>query len=204
MLRDIHLHGQLGARFGAVHQLDVQTAAEAVRALSMLLPGFAGAIRDGSWHVVRGASIEDGLDLDATEVVDFRLGAADLHLVPAVGGAKDGGAMLKTVLGVALVGAAFAFSGGTLAAPIMMGALNTGMVWGNVAMIGVGLALSGVSSFLSPEEKSKEDRDSSFTMQGPSSAHEEGMPVPLIYGEIITGGMPISGGIDVEKIAVGQ
>lgn len=200
-MRKIHLHGTL-SKYTPVIELDVQTAGEAVRALNANFPGFVTDLRAGEWHVIRGDQIL-GEYLDSVECGALRLGAADLHFVPAVTGAKTGGGALKTVLGVALVGAAFAFSGGALAAPIVFGSLSTGLAYGNLAMIGVGMALSGVSQLLAPEDSSKKDTQSSFIFNGPGNAYEQGSPVPLVYGEVICGGVLVSGGLDIEAIAVG-
>lgn len=46
MLRDIHLHGALGRRFGRHHRLAVATPAEAVRALCDLPFALAGVADD--------------------------------------------------------------------------------------------------------------------------------------------------------------
>jgi predicted phage tail protein len=200
-MRKIHLHGALGKKYGAVFELEVMTAGEAVRALSANLPGFMMDIREGAWHVVRGDDVDNGFDLDEDDIASFKLGRGDLHIVPHVAGSKRGG-LLKIILGVALLGAAFAFSGGALATPIMGGALG-GATYGNMAMIGVALALAGVSSMLAPEEKDESSKnDSSFTMSGPGNSYEQGSPIPLVYGEVITGGVLVSGGIDVEQIEV--
>lgn len=200
MLRSVHLYGTLGDRHAALHRLDVSTAAEAIRALSVMLPGFGDDIRAGAWRLVRGQDLDNGLDLDLEAAGGFQLGRGELHIVPAVAGAKDGGATLKAVLGVALMGTAFAVGLGT---PLLVGSLTTGMTWGNIAVLGAGLALTGVSSMLSPEEKTKDSEDS-FTMSGPGNTFTQGGPVPLVYGETITGGVLLSGGLDVEKIAVSE
>lgn len=200
-MRKIHLHGALGKKYGVLYELEVATAGEAIRALSANLPGFMMDIREGAWHVVRGDDVDHGLDLGEDDIGTFKLGRGDLHIVPHVAGSKRGG-LLKIILGVALVGAAFAFSGGALATPIMGGAL-AGATYGNMAMIGVALALAGVSSMLSPQEKDESGKnDSSFTMSGPGNSYEQGSPIPLVYGEVITGGVLVSGGIDVEQIEV--
>lgn len=199
MLRKIHLHGAIGAKYGEVFELDVETTAEAVRALGANFPELLKDLREGAWHIMRGDP-DTGMDLAEEQLVGFRLGKAELHFIPVVAGSKRGG-LLKIILGVALIGAAFAFSGGALAAPIGGGMLG-GMTYGNMAMMGAALALAGVSQLLAPEEKEKKD-ESSFTMSGPGNAYEQGSPVPLVYGFVITGGVMVSGGIDIENIGVG-
>lgn len=202
-MRKIHLHGALGKKYGRAFELDVRTAAEAIRALSANFPKFMKDLRDGSWHVVRGKKVDKGLDLGKDDIATFNLGSGDLHIVPVVAGSKRAG-LLKIVLGVVLIGAAFVLTGGALAAPIMSGGGLLGGITGTqLALFGAAMALAGVSALLTPEEKKKEDSDdSSFTMTGPGNTTDQGVPVPLVYGEVITGGVLISGGYDVERIAV--
>lgn len=204
-MRNVYLHGKLGDDFGKLHILDVRTAGEAVRALIANFPSISGPLRDGAWHIIRG-DVKDGIDLDEEDVADLKLGKADLHIVPAVVGAKEGGGngLLKIVLGVALVGAAFAFSGGALLSPIMSTGLLSNVTWGNLAIIGAAVALAGVAQLLSPEEDSKEKNDNSFLMSGPSNVGAQGSAVPLIYGEVIAGTVPISAGLTIENIPVGS
>lgn len=202
-MRKIVLHGALGARYGKEFNLEVATAGEAIRALSANFPGFMKDIREGAWHVVRGNSVDKGMDLDKDDIATFKLGRGDLHIVPYVAGSKRGG-LLKIILGVVLVGAAFALTGGALATAIgAQGTLLGGITGSQVALFGAAVALAGVSSLLTPEEKADEkDGSSSFTMAGPGNTYEQGAPVPLVYGDVITGGVLISGGVDIERIAV--
>ncbi|MER9176307.1 hypothetical protein NKH72_22265 [Mesorhizobium sp. M0955] len=194
MLRKIHLHGHL-AQFGEVIELDVATAAEAVRALGVCIPGFINVLREGAYHVIRG-SLDKGFALGEDDLLPLKLGRGDLHIMPMVLGAKRGG-ILKTILGTVLVGAALFLSGGALGAPIFAGL--GGITWGNVAMLGVITALSGVSQLLAPSEKKSKD-DSSFTTSGPGNTYDQGSPIPLVYGETLTGGVLVSAGVDIEKM----
>jgi predicted phage tail protein len=187
-MRKVILHGSLGDKYGKEFSLDVRTAGEAVRALAANFPMFMKDLREGAWHVVRG----------------LRLGKGALHIAPFIAGSKRGG-LLKVVLGVVLIGAAFAFTGGALAGAIGAGTAmgSLGITGTQVALFGAAVALAGVSSLLAPEEKAKEeDGSQSFTMTGPGNTSDQGAPVPLVYGEVITGGVLISGGIDIEQIAV--
>lgn len=199
-MRKIHLHGSLGEKYGSSIALNVDTAGEAIRALCANFPTFESDLRAGEWHVVRGADIDTGLALDETMIAGYRLGSGDLHIAPVIEGSKQQG-LIKTILGGVLIGAAFFFSGGALAAPLMSSGILSGMTWGNVALMGVALAASGVSQMLSGEED-KEKKEESYLITGAQSSSDEGAPVPLVYGEVITGGVPISIGIDVRKMKV--
>ena len=54
-LKTIRLYGALGAEFGRLHRLAVGSAAEAVRALCALLPGFERRMLDSGDQGVRYA-----------------------------------------------------------------------------------------------------------------------------------------------------
>jgi predicted phage tail protein len=199
-MRNVHLYGQLQEISSKPLALEVATAAEAIRAIGTQIPRFLELLHEGSYEVIRGNRDETGMWLDLDEVAGFNLGQADLHIVPVIEGAKGSGGIIKTVLGVALIGAAVFFSGGTLAAPIAGGSM-LGLTYGNMAFMGLVLALSGVSQLLSkPSNDKKDKKTDSFMLSGPSNSYDQGSPVPLIYGEVITGGVLISGGIDIENI----
>lgn len=201
-MRKVYLHGAIGEKYGKRFELDVQTAAEALRALAANFPDIVGDFKEGSWHVVRGEEIDTGMSLGEEDIATFRLGKGDLHFVPVVAGSKRGG-LLKVILGVALIGVGF-FMGG-FAAPIFGGTgLLGGVTYGHLMIFGAALALGGAAQLLSPEKKTDEtDKESSFMMNGPGNTYDQGYPVPLIYGEVITGSVLISAGVDVEKIGVG-
>jgi predicted phage tail protein len=195
-MRDIYLHGALGETYGEHFRLDVSTAAEAVRALCANFPRFAGDLQIGEWHVVRGADLHSGVSLEPEEVATFRLGRGDLHIVPALSGAKNGG-VLKVIAGIALIGISFGFAG-ALAAPIST-TLMGGVTWGNaIGMLGLSLALSGVSQLLAPEQP--DEGEKSNLMSGSAESGREGTGMPLIYGEVITGGIIASTALDVDQL----
>lgn len=194
-MRNIYLYGRLAKKFGAVFRLDVHTASEAVRALMANFKDFEKEIRKGSYHVVRGNHLDTGMSLAEADLTEFKLGSGDLHIAPVIKGSKRGG-LLKIILGVVLVGAAL-FSGiGTA----FMGGLGVGATWGNVAMLGVAMAAAGVSQLLAPEE-SEDKKNESFTFSGPTNIYEQGFPLPLVYGRVITGTLLGSGSVDIEDIA---
>jgi predicted phage tail protein len=210
--RRVFLHGHLGAEFGEVFDLEISTAGEALRAFNANFPGrFIEVIKEGSYHLIRG-DLDEGMGLEEVHLNTFNLGNGDLHIVPAVAGSsrsgKGGGGAIKAVLGIALIGVAIFMSGGLAgaglagfgAAAFSIGGLS--VTWGNIALFGVAMALSGVSQMLSPKDKPRQEtaRDESFSFAGPINTNEQGSPVPLIYGRVMTGGHTVSSGIDIENI----
>lgn len=196
-MRTIFLYGALADEFAPSINLEVETVAEAIRAITMNYPAFTDAIKDGEFEVIRG-DLEDGLRLGEEDLIPFKLGKADLHIVPVIGGSKRGpGGLIKTVLGIALIGAVVTFGGG-------FGALIGGGIAGQLGMVGLALTVTGVAMMLAPANKPNDGKqDNSFTSSGPGNTYTQGGPLPLIYGKVLVGSVLISGGMTVEPIPVG-
>ena len=78
---------------------------------------------------------------------------------------------------------------------------NTSLLFG----IGASLVLSGVSGMLfpvpkMPEFSSEQDPRLSFSFSGTQQTGRAGTPVPLVYGEIVTGSVVISGAVDTQQV----
>lgn len=210
-MRNVYLYGHLKTAYGPKFRLSVKTPGEAIRLLNANFPGFERRLREGWYELVTGPKRRGG-DYLGLDQIEMGLGQHDFHLVPVVAGSKSGGGVIKAVLGVALVGAAIFFSGGTLAAPLAgMGASAFGVgglsvTWGNIAGLGLMAAAAGISSMISPKTKATTGTKSedSFSLSGPTNIDAQGYPCPLVIGEVITGGIPVSSGYDVEDIAIGS
>jgi predicted phage tail protein len=205
-MRRVILHGRLRKRFGPEFRLDAATVGACIRGIGVQVKGFLEELKKGSYEVIRG-NRRSGMRLGEDDINGFQLGQADLHLVPVVKGSRNGnksGGALKIILGVALVGVAIFASGGTLAAPLA--GLSSGGMWGTVAMLGLGLAVSGAAQMMTKKEESKDQtkKEDSFAFSGPTNATAQGNPVALIYGRVMTGSIPASTGIDVEDIPMGD
>lgn len=220
MMRTVHLHGRLGERFGTAHRMDVVNPAEAVRALTVLLGReFTAMVRKGEWFVVAGDVLDQGRDYGTEALCHLGLGRDDLHIAPAVSGSKSG--FFKGLLGVALIATAFVVAppaasltmGGTTMSWGGMGAtafsaFGASITYGNLAMTGAMMALSGVSSMLSSTPRlssgysTRNDADDqpSFLFNGAKNTTEQGGPVPFVYGRHRVGWTLISAGTRVEQI----
>ena len=209
MLRTINLHGSLKKQFGPSFRFDVATASEALRALNCAFPGkFVEALRDGQFKLVRGDK-RSGMQLDLDLVMNLNLGMGELHLIPVAKGAMNQTAKgtTKVVLGAVLVGTAIFLSAGTLAAPLAgLSAAVPGMLgitYGNIAAVGLGLALAGASTLLSkPAAPNPASNNVSVGGGNIGNSGQQGNAIPLIYGEVLVGTIPISVSSDVEDIDV--
>lgn len=195
-MRKIHLYGYLKKEFGAVHEMAVETVAEAIEALRVNFAGFAEAMRKGHFKVIVGENTRKGLAMSEDMLPGLKLGEQNLHIVPAAKGAKRGG-LGKIIAGVALIGLSL-ITGGALG-PLMTTGLWAGTTVGTVVgSVGLGLVMTGVASFIAPEVEAPDDKKS-YTMSGPQTTTREGGIVPIVYGEAIVGGTMVSGSLSIEQ-----
>ena len=197
MLRKVKLYGEL-ADFIGHKELDavINSTADAIRFLITNFEGLEAHMANRHYQVLVGDE-----DIDETELHN-PIGKSDISIVPVITGA--GGGLGKTLLGVALIGFSIA-SGGGFGALFSEKGLELGF-FGNLAMnVGVGLTLMGVSEMLFPLPKPKdfsneEDPRISFSFSGVQNTSRAGTSHPIVYGEIVTGSVVISAGIDTNQV----
>lgn len=120
MLREVHLGGRLGKRYGRRHQFDIATPAEALRALEANHPGFMNEMlelgKQGyGYRVLHGSNFKHGLS-DAKQMAEPCSGP--IRIQPELMGAKKGG-IGQILMAVAVVVAA-------IYAPQFLAAMDVG------------------------------------------------------------------------------
>ena len=206
MLRKIKLYGEL-AEFVGHKEFEVK-ADTLAHAVSFLVNNFEGIdkfMNPKHYQVKIGSYAVDESELS------YPIGQEDIHFIPVITGAGRG--FGKILLGAALIGLAFipfagagtglgaAFKGGFSAAKFA----KVGFISKGLAGLGTALVLQGVSDMLFPvpevpEFESEENPRLSFSFGGTQQTGRAGTPVPLVYGEIFTGSVVISGSIDTEQV----
>jgi len=202
MLRKIKLYGELANFVGHKEfEVKVKTLSHAV---SFLINNFAGIeeYMNPKYYQVKVGNYS----IDETEI-HHPIGQEDIHFVPVIQGAGRG--LGKILLGGALIALSFGV-GGVFANPLAFGAKGFGFASAGLGAkaafgIGAGLLLSGVSDMLFPVPKlpdfnSEQDPRISFNFSGTQQTTRAGTPVPLVYGEIFTGSVVISGAVDTEQV----
>jgi len=197
MLRKVKLYGEL-ADFVGYKELDavINSTADAIKFLISNFPKLEAHMADKYYQV-----LVDDYDIDETELHN-PIGQSDISIVPVISGA--GGGLGKTLLGVALIGFSIASGGGFTA--LFGTGLELGF-FGNFAMnAGIGLTLMGVSEMLFPlpkpqEFNNEEDPRISFSFSGVQNTSRAGTSHPIVYGEIVTGSVVISAGIDTNQVS---
>ena len=201
MLRKVKLYGEL-AKFVGHKEFEVQvdTVGKAVSFLIHNFPGIESYMSPKYYQVKVG-----NYDIDKNEI-DYPVGKEDIHFIPMISGAGRG--IGKVLLGAVLIGIAIAApgavfgAGGGLGFGAASGGFSLAAVGGN---IGIALVLSGVSDMLFPlpepqKFSSEEDPQLSFNFAGVQNTSRAGTPVPIVYGEIITGSVVISAAVDTNQV----
>ena len=203
MLRKIKLYGEL-AKFVGHKEFEVK-ADTLAHAVSFLINNFEGVEQFMSPKYYQVKVGNYAVDKDE---LSHPIGKEDIHFIPVIAGAGRGAG--KILLGSALIAGAFLFT--PLAPsqffnPIVSPGSFVAASGITKAVVGLGgaLVLQGVSEMLFPLPKppsfeSEEDPRLSFSFGGTQQTGRAGTPVPLVYGEIFTGSVVISGGIDTEQV----
>ena len=207
MLRKVKLYGELAEFVGHKEfEVKVNNIAQAVSFLIHNFPEIESYMNPKYYQVKIGS-----YDIDESEL-GYPIGQEDIHIVPVISGAGGRGGLGKVLLGAALIGIGMATGGITFASffnPAMVPyapgfASATGIVKASI-VLGGALVLSGVSDILFPlpklpEFKSEQDPQLSFSFSGTQNTSRAGTPVPIVYGEIVTGSVVISGAIDTQQV----
>ena len=199
MLRKVKMYGEL-AEFVGYKELeaDIKNPAEAIRFLVTNFPKLEAYMSDKYYQVLVGKEDIDKEDLHNP------IGQDDIHIVPVITGAGGGG-MRNILIGAALIGGAVLFSPLTLStfSTTAMGFGSAAGIAKGVAVIGGALVLQGVSEMLFPMPKPESPEDDpriSFNFSGVQNTSRAGTAHPIVYGEVITGSVVISAGIDTNQV----
>ena len=201
MLRKLKLYGELAEFIGHKEfEIKVHNVSQAVSFLIHNFPEIESYMNPKYYQVKIG-----NYDIDESEL-GYPIGQEDIHFIPTISGAGRG--IGKILLGAALIGAAFFVPQGLALSKgigtgfgfAKAGALAKGLVY-----VGASLVLQGVSDLLFPlpepqKFSSEEDPQLSFNFSGVQNTSRAGTPVPIVYGEIITGSVVISAAIDTNQV----
>ena len=196
MLSKIKVYGRL-ARFLGKHifEAEISSPTDAFRFLLANFPSLESHMMEQNYCVKVG-----DYEINETEL-DIPTGSQEIRIVPVIMGAKKG--FGRFLLGAVLIGAAIFAPG---AAPALgasgftAGSAGASLLAVTTANVGLYLALSGAAQMLTPTEQLNEASDdpSSFTFNGVQNTIRAGVAIPVVYGEIFTGSLVVSGGIDTD------
>ena len=178
MLKTIKLYGVLGKKFGKEFHLAVESTREAVKALSVQVPGFEQFMLTAHEQGLAFAVFQDDENI-SEEQIDFETGAKVIKIVPKVIGAGGNG-ILQTILGAVM---------------IVVGVI-TQQYW--AVGMGVGMMIGGIAQMLAPkvdtEDQNQDGNRANKGFGGAVTTVAQGNPVPILYGQREVGGFIINAG----------
>ena len=196
-LRKLTVYGRLRQFLGQSHfEVAVNNPRQAFAFLIANFPELENHMTNQLYKVKMG-------DLEITEDLLEIKGDGDIKIIPIAVGAKG------LVVGGLLTAAGSAASAAT--AGFFATAIG-GVVASGLTAIGTSMLIDGVTSIIAPTPKvpnfnaadSLSDSDPNvqvnFGFNSITNTSRAGVPVPIIYGEVFTGSIVISSGIDTVQV----
>ena len=196
------LEGKIGEKFGREWPIEgCNTLKDTFKLIDCQTEAFTQYLVEAAENNVDFA-IQRGIDFIGEEELLLSIGDEDLIITEVPAGQKSGFA--KILAAIAIVAVVY-FSGGFggagmfghglgaggMGPPTVGAGLNTG---GLMAMsIATNLALAGVTQLMTkgPELDNAEE-NKGYLFNGPVNTTQQGLPVPVAYGEMVVGGAVIS------------
>tara|TARA_R100001015_G_C4627968_1_gene187833 strand:- start:1031 stop:1675 length:645 start_codon:yes stop_codon:yes gene_type:complete len=208
-LKTIRVYGRLRKFLGqSSFKAVAASPADAMRFLLCNFPKLEKHMMDQFYKVKMGESdiTEDSLNLRSED---------DIQIIPVAVGANDffDSTLGKIVTGAALIAAPYlapaVLGAGAAAAGTTLGTIGA-TIGTAMTSIGVSMAIGGVTQMLTPTPPSNSGASSmgdddplaqgSYAFSGITNVSVSGIPVPIIYGEVFTGSIVISSGVDTVQI----
>ena len=193
MLKKIKVYGTLRKFLGqAEFEVDLNTPREA---LSFLKCNFEGIEKHMSEQIY---TIQCGAKVITEDLLNF-CSQDDIRIIPVVHG---------NFFGI-ILGAIGLFGGGTIGGLFGGGLLST-LITSTLTSIGTSMLIDGVTQLLSPQQNnlSPTGQDSldpaalasNYSFTGLTNISRAGVPINLVYGEIMVGSITISNGVDTVQV----
>jgi len=208
MLSKIKVYGRLAKFLGErTFDAEITTPIHAFKFLLANYPHLERHMMEQSYCVKVG-----NYEIDETELFNPK-GQEEIKIVPVITGAIDRvfkgiGRVLTGVAIVAAVGLTGGFGAGVTFSGLGFSAGAGATLGASLAAaagnFGIFMALSGVSQMISPTPTppgvSDDPQTQNFSFSGVQNTSRAGIAIPVVYGEIFTGSLVVSAGIDTEDI----
>jgi len=201
MLSKIKVYGRLARFLGErTFEAEISSPTDAFRFLLANFPSLESHMMEQNYCVKVG-----DYEIGETEL-DTPIGSQEIKIVPVIMGARKGfgrfllGAIL---IGVAVFAPAAGVGLGSAQGTLLFGTTGGGALAAAAGNLGIYLALSGAAEMISPTPSpdSASDDPASFTFNGIQNTIRAGVAIPVVYGEIFTGSLVVSGGIDTDDFS---
>jgi len=205
-MQRVYLNGGI-SQFGEFWESNCTNIRDIFKLIECQTPGFRQYLINAAENGV-GFEIQRGSEfLTETDELLLTLNEEDIIITEVPSGSKSAGAKLLAAIAIIVVvaasggfgGAGFfgtgaASSGASAGATAGASAGYAGLNGFGFAAISVAtnLALTGISQMMMPGPEVDSGTDESYLFNGPTNNITQGLPVPVLYGELIVGGAPIS------------
>jgi len=195
MLKKIKVYGTLRKFLGqAEFEVDLNTPREAISFLVCNFKGIEKHMADQFYTIQVGARVI------TEDLLNFR-SQDDIKIIPVVHG---------NFIGL-LLGAGALFAQSALPAKILGSKLLATVAASVLTTVGTSLVIDGVTSMLTPQidtssaVSSQNSLDpaalaSNYSFTGLTNISNAGVPVNLVYGEILVGSIVVSNGVDTVQV----
>ncbi len=182
----IWLHGVLAKEFGKKIKVRVNSAKQAVYAMTVLRKGLRRRIIDLAKQGQQYELIVDNQTISGVDEFKKQQSIKEIHLVPSILGSSD---TLKTIAGAILI-----------VVGVVLGWTGWGMFF---ISLGMSLLTSGIMGLLAPKPQDTESQPQakSFLFSSPANTTVQGAPVPIAYGRLRIGSRVISAKIRPEDLS---
>jgi predicted phage tail protein len=219
MLKQITLYGELAEKYGRSWSLAVNSPSEAMQALAANNPGFRNFVASSQDRGVGYKVMVGKTYLEHQSEIYDPSGRQEIKIVPVLLGAKKGG-LGKVILGIGLMVAApwlagtiaasagavgttgAVLHGGATAVSATSGAMAASMgvaAQGMAMRYGSALLMGGIAQLLAPTPDTPSDTDmENYSFSGAVNTTQQGVAIPVCYGQLMVGGAVISAGMKAE------
>jgi predicted phage tail protein len=219
MLKQITLYGELAEKYGRSWSLAVNSPSEAMQALAANNPGFRNFVASSQDRGVGYKVMVGKTYLEHQSEIYDPSGKQEIKIVPVLLGAKKGG-LGKVILGIGLMVAApwlagtiaasagavgttgAVLHGGATAVSATSGAMAASMgaaAQGMAMRYGSALLYGGIAQLLAPTPDTPSDTDmENYSFSGAVNTTQQGVAIPVCYGQLMVGGAVISAGMKAE------
>ena len=197
-MQKVKLVGEI-SKFGSTWETECANIRDIFKLIECQTPGFRQHLLDGADAGI-GYEIKRGQDyLEHENELLLSLNKEDIIITEVPAGAKGGGKILAAIAIIAVVAATGGFAAGgyavtTGAAGTAAAGTVTGLSFAGQLLVGLAtnLALSGLAEIMAPGPETDSKQEEGYLFSGPTNNMQQGLPVPVCYGELLVGGAPMS------------
>ena len=196
MLKKIKVYGTLRKFLGqAEFEVDLNTPKEAI---SFLVCNFKGIEKHMAEQFY---TIQVGARVITEDLLNFR-SQDDIKIIPVVHG---------NIINF-IIGAGLKFLGGSVGKTLLGSKLLATVASTALTTIGTSMIIDGVTSMLTPQQDTRSPVSggqdsidpaalaSNYSFTGLTNISNAGIPVNLVYGEILVGSIVVSNGVDTVQV----